>query len=165
MNQEIILNNVKLSVENLVVENIQDGIENEGKELRFSFVVTGENEFNLYKNLLNNENFEITIINTEETLKVRKTSYSYNFPHEIYDDTEITIHVTLREENEDKQEPNLFANIAIESISARTRINAIIQLLIEKEMITMDEYTKKFDEIHEINKEKYKDDLFGKIEE
>jgi hypothetical protein len=162
MVKELTINGVKILTDNLVVEDYQEDEQSSVlKQIGFSFVTVGENEFNLFKSLLDGKELNVSVLNDQEPFKARRVSYSYRDPGEFFPNTETTISVTLREIIEGEEKPSFFTNLGMESIAARVRFNSLLQLLEEKGILTHAEYTDRFEKVKEENFEKYKSDLTG----
>lgn len=135
---------------------------NENKEVRtlqFYFNVYGLQNFNLFTNLVENSEIEITSeeLNIED--KFSKKNYMSKYTGELDEDTQITFKIELTEIVEVEDEPNALINLAQEILVNRIRVRALTDLLIENDLISKDKYLEKVKLVEEEHFEIFKKEL------
>lgn len=140
----IVINDVKIDIynyEEIQTENV------ELKEFSFAFKVQGKNMYYMMGNLFKEKNkVFIPETKTEFVAKVKSSSSQYQ-GNEMTDATIVNMYYTLSIINED-EEGDLSSNDLLNKTTVFTILNrldnkALIELLIEKEIITAEEFDEK----------------------
>lgn len=134
--------------------------ENE-EEFTLSFEVQGANNFHLFSNLLNNEVFDIIVPSLNHEFKAKRLSSSSSYQSPLNQYTEVCFSVTYKEYNEDeKPEWNGLLGTTQTAIGNWARTRAISELLVEKGIITMEEYEHKIGKIIDRDLEEMREFIF-----
>ncbi|WP_242315742.1 hypothetical protein [Bacillus cereus group sp. BfR-BA-01355] len=140
----IVVNDVKIDIynyEEIQTENV------ELKEFSFAFKVQGKNIYYMMKNLFKEKNkVFIPETKTEFVAKVKTSSSQYK-GDEMTDATIVNMYYTLSIINEDEEDDlssdDMLNKTTVFTILNRLDNTALIELLIEKEIITAEEFDKK----------------------
>jgi hypothetical protein len=134
----------------------------EERTIQFSFDVIGQQNFHLFTNFIKNSEmiFKCDELNIDDTFS--KKNFMSTYSGALDDFTEVTFKLELTEIetselNEEQESP--FVKMARGILDNRTRVRTILDLLIEKGLITHDEYIEKFDILKDEKFEEFKKEL------
>jgi len=169
--KHLVINGVDFQVENFEEQVVKNEKTKEDlKEISFTFSVIGESENNLYQGFFNASEYEVYIPEVNETLKTKKGPFSYSYSgNGINQDTKVSFSVKLNQQSEIEPESSMsdndrfLMNLASEVLLNKARFKTLFDLLAEKELITSEDFTKKFDEDSKGNLDKYHKELFEGI--
>lgn len=134
--------------------------ENE-EEFTLSFEIQGANNFHLFSNLLNNEDFDIIVPSLNHEFKAKKISSSSSYQSPLNQYTEVRFSVTYKEYSEDeKPEWNGLLGTTQTAIGNWARTRALSELLVEKGIISMEEYENKINIIIDRDFEEMREYIF-----
>ena len=169
--KRLIINNVEFNVENFEEKTITHSTTGEQlKKIGFAFSVVGKKDYNLYDLFFESPHFELTIVDTNEILKMKNISHSTFYQAaEISDDTKVVFRIKLQQEPAKEKEltkdQKLMVNAVNEAVLSRVRFKALEEILEEKGLIKGDEL---FDKIEKVAKRDFdtlkKELLYGKEE-
>ncbi|MEB2294514.1 hypothetical protein [Priestia megaterium] len=153
--KQLIINDAEFNVENFEEKTITHSPTGEQlKKIGFAFSVIGKKDYNLYDFFFESPHFELTIVDTNEKLKMKNISHSTFYQAaEISDDTKIVFRIKLQQEPAKEKEltkdQKLMVNAVNEVVLSRVRFKALKEILEEKGLIKGDEL---FDKIEKVAK-------------
>ncbi|MDA2320276.1 hypothetical protein WBU96_06905 [Bacillus albus] len=154
---KIFINDVLLNIEEYQEKK---GENEELKEFSFGFSVQGKNDYHLMKNLFKGK-IKVTIPETEEEFFVKSTSSSYQYNGKLTDDTFVNIRHTLTVVDEKEQDLTFEQRLAVNASINEVKLNCLIELLIEKEVIIREEFAKKVESVGKRDVENLVASLYG----
>ena len=155
---QLIINDVEFNVENFEEKTITHSPTGEQlKKIGFAFSVIGKKDYNLYDIFFESPHFELTIVDTNEKLKMKNISHSTFYQAaEISDDTKVVFRIKLQQEpakeKELTEDQKLMVNAVNEVVLSRIRFKVLVEVQEEKGLIKGDEL---FDEIEKVAKKDF----------
>ncbi|ADF39749.1 MULTISPECIES: hypothetical protein [Priestia] len=162
---QLMINNVNFHVDMFEEKMITDA--NTGEELKrlnFSFSVVGKAAYDKYDAFFEDPYFEVTNMETKETLTLKNISHStfYQSP-EITDHTNIVFRVKLQQEpvkaKEQVKNEQPTESTVNEMLLSRIKFKALVEILEEKGLLTENELYTKIEEVAERDFDILRDEL------
>lgn len=162
---QLMINNVNFHVDMFEEKMITDA--NTGEELKrlnFSFSVVGKAAYDKYDAFFEDPYFEVTNMETKETLTLKNISHStfYQSP-EITEHTNIVFRVKLQQEpvkeKEQVKNEKPTKSTVNEMLLSRIKFKALVELLEEKGLLTESELYTKIEEVAERDFDILRDEL------
>jgi hypothetical protein len=166
--KEILINDVIVRAFDITDEVLPNEFKNNKEErtLKFSFQVEGEQNYRLFSNLLKDK--QLKIISEElgiNQILQKKNSIS-RYTGQLNQYTEVTFDVELIETNDrDLTDKELMARGLIETIFNKVKTRVLADLLIEKGIITEEEYEEKLFIKSDEYIEKFKNEILDETRE
>ncbi|MGR9527596.1 hypothetical protein ACSS31_28455 (plasmid) [Priestia megaterium] len=166
--KHLVINGVDFQVANFEEQVVKNEETSEDlKEISFTFSVIGESQNNLYQAFFEASKYEVFVPDSNETFNAKKGTLSFGYTgNGISQDTEVNFSVKLNQVSEIEPKSSMsdmeriLMNLSEESLLARARFKTLLDLLIEKDVLSAEDYEEKFDKDLKENIDKFHKQLF-----
>ncbi|MED3513090.1 MULTISPECIES: hypothetical protein [Bacillus] len=155
------MENTKITINGVEIYCKAEYIEGRDNHLSIQFITHGGNEYHLYSSLFSNDKLDVVTPRGSFVAKVE--SSTTNYQGELDRNTTVSYSIVLKEAEANSNE-NLKANSIILSITNKLDNVALVQLLVEKELIDMDEFESKLEQVKQKELPKIQELLLGDLE-
>lgn len=159
MKQEMIINGYSVLGNITATRKINESTKKELNLVEFEGSIKGEKEFNNYKNAIEYSKINVKVPEQDLEFKAQKNGYSFSYTdREDKEDNIYNIKINLLEIDDSQSKYSgleIFGNIGFGISMNWARTRALSELLIEKGLITLEEYESKIKFIYERDKDEF----------
>lgn len=155
------MKNTKITINGVEINCEAEYIDGRDNHLSIQFLTHGENEYHLYSSLFSNN--KLDVVTPRGSFVAKLESSTTNYQGELDRNTAVSFSIVLKEAEANSNE-NWQANSVVLSITNKLDIVTLVQLLVEKELIDLDEFNSRLEQVNQKEFSKIQKIIFGDSE-